>query len=180
MLSLNRFQRKYSHHINHGLSFFYLSKLREYIDFDFDVFLPTIGKSLQRGLVWTMEQKQALIISILRDQKLTPFVVIQRNDFQKDDKYDFQVIDGKQRLTTLFDFIDGKFPIEADGWKYDINTLPADCKKQILSYMGCTFNVHYDYPTEPISDQTKIDLFEDVNWLGTPQEIEHLNSLKNA
>ena len=33
-------------------------------DIDWDVYLPTKGKNLQRGFVWTLEQKRELILSV--------------------------------------------------------------------------------------------------------------------
>jgi hypothetical protein len=173
MLTLSYFQKKYKHHINKGLSFLHVRYVRENIDFDFDVYLPSIGKNLQRPLVWTLEQKQALIFSILRNQKLNPIVVVQVRGHEHEGNYQFKVIDGKQRLTTLFDFLDNGFSITVNNKTYYYRDLPHDCQRQITGYY-LIWDVHY----EPITDQTLIDIFEEVNFLGTPQDIEHLNSLK--
>jgi uncharacterized protein with ParB-like and HNH nuclease domain len=151
--------------------------VRESIDFDFDVYLPSIEKNLQRPLVWTLEQKQALIFTILRDQKLNSIVVVQVKGHEQKENYLFKVIDGKQRLTTLFGFIDNDFAIVVNNKTYYYRDLPSDCQRQITGYY-LTWDVHYHYEDEPITDQTLIDMFEEVNFLGTPQDIEHLNSLK--
>lgn len=182
MLTLSRFQKKYKHHINKGLSFHSLEKLQGWIDFDFDVFLPSVGKNLQRPLCWSLEQKRALVLTILRDQKVNAITVVQVKDRatkSPDDKYQFKVIDGKQRLTTLFAFMDDEFTIEVDGVEYLFSELPIDCQKQIR-FFNLQWDVHYHYDDEPITDQTLIDIFEDCNFLGTPVEIEHLNNLKNV
>lgn len=179
MISIKTFQKKYNHHINRGLSFTGLLRYPELAKWDFEVFLPTKGMNLQRDLVWTLEQKQSLIITILRGQKINPIVVIQ-NDHPSDGhkRYNWQVIDGKQRLTTIFAYLNDEFSIVVDGEQYKYSQLPIDCKKQIDGYY-LTVDVHYSYQDEPISDETKIDLFEEINWLGTPQEISHMNKLKS-
>lgn len=180
MLSLSRFQKKYKHHINRGLSYHSLEKLQGWIDFDFDVFLPSIGKNLQRPLCWTLDQKRALVLTVLRDQKLNSITVVQVKDRSDNftDKYKFKVIDGKQRLTTLFAFMNDEFTIEVDGVEYMFSELPIDCQKQIRFY-NLTWDVHYHYDSDPITDQTLIDIFEDCNFLGTPVEIEHLKNLRS-
>jgi len=179
MISLSNFQKKYKHHVNKGLVYVSLNKLKEWIDFDFDVYLESKGKNLQRDLCWTQLQKEALIISLLRDQKINPIVVIQVDDSKKnrDSNYSFKVIDGKQRLTTIFSYLNNEFPIHVEGESYFYKALPKDCQKQIDFYY-LTWDVHYSYPDEPITDDTLISLFEDCNFLGTPQDIEHLNFLK--
>ncbi len=47
------------HEINSSIRYFKELKI------DFDVYLPTIGKNLQRELVWTLDQKREIIWSIL-------------------------------------------------------------------------------------------------------------------
>jgi len=175
--TLKQFQKKYTHHVNKGLSFHLLGRLEDIAHWDFDVFLPTKGMNLQRDLVWTIEQKSALIVTILRDQKIPPIVVVQ-TDKDESRKYNWQVIDGKQRMTTLFSYMKNEFPIVYEGIEYFFNDLPEDCQRQILRYLGIRIDVHYSYDDDPITDQTKIDLFEEINWLGTPQDINHLNKLK--
>lgn len=175
--SVKQFVKKYKHTVNKGLSFWRLSGLEAKANWDFEVFLPTKGINLQRDLVWTVEQKSALILTILRDQKIPPIVVIQ-NEKDEDRKYNWQVIDGKQRMTTLFGYLKNEFAIVYEGIEYFFKDLPEDCQKQILNYNGITVDVHYSYDDDPITDQTKIDLFEEINWLGTPQDINHLNNLK--
>lgn len=180
-MQLKDFQKKYKHSINKGLSYGCIDRLRDLVDFDFNVYLPSIQMNLQRDLVWSREQKQALILTILRDQKISPIIVIQSEAERKErTRYQWQVIDGKQRLTTIFSFLSFEFSINYNGVDYFFNDLPQDCQKQIRQYDEFVVDVHYSYSDEPISDQTKIDLFEDINWLGTPQDISHMNKLKNS
>jgi len=95
----------------------------------------------------------------LRGQKVPTIVVVQ-NDKDAVGKYNWQVIDGKQRMTTLFGFMKNQFPINYEGIAYFFKDLPVDCQRQILFYQDITVDVHYSYNDDPITDQTKIDLFE--------------------
>ena len=58
----------------------------------------------QRGSVWNDFARSQLILSILQNVCI-PSIIVSKGD----DVYD--VIDGKQRLTTLFNYIDNKFPL---------------------------------------------------------------------
>ncbi len=53
----------------------------------------------QRDKVWGVERKQELIDSILRGWKLPKFY------FLKIDEDDYEVVDGQQRLTTIYEFL---------------------------------------------------------------------------
>ena len=73
------------------------------LKFDFDVWLPSKGMNLQRPLVWTLGQKQALIESVIIRRFIPPISAI----YTIDDVY--QVIDGKQRLNALISYLDNQF-----------------------------------------------------------------------
>ena len=73
---------------------------------DLDVYLPTYERNLQRELCWSLEQKQAFIISILQDKPLPPLSVNYRYDTDT-----YEIIDGKQRLSTAISFYNNDFPI---------------------------------------------------------------------
>jgi hypothetical protein len=182
MISLKSFRRKYQHSTSTAaLSFNDPYDWRTDFEIDFDVYLPTKGCNLQRGLVWTIEQKQSFITSILKNNPIPSITIVQIRSDRRDGKNTWQVIDGKQRLTTLFAYYDGKFPIVVDGQEYYFNDLPADCQRE-LKHADIRVVVHYHYEfdeTGHITDDVKIQLFEDINWLGTPQDIEHLNNLKS-
>lgn len=143
---------------------------------DWDVFLPSIGKNLQRNLVWTLEQKRELIWSMLLGRHIPHCAIINIID-KEDDKLDlYQIIDGKQRLSTMFDFVDDKFTIEIDGCEYLFSELPTDYQQAVSFY-----HFRYYIINEPwekrITDQQKIQWFKFINFAGTPQDKEHMESL---
>lgn len=163
----------------------YFGKLRNFRDrknIDFDVYLPTIGVNLQRGLVWTLQQKQQLILSVFKQRfgSYSGVRLIQHFSAVYDNEKElFQIIDGKQRLTTLFDFYDGKFPINFKGKEYYFSNLSKDLQEAVAGF-NMEFVIKYHYDDDPVTDQDKIDWFEMINFFGTPQEMEHLNKLKRG
>lgn len=64
--------------------------------------------SFQRGYVWPEKFKRALIDSILRGYPIHPFLTYK--DIDPDGKEKYWVIDGQQRLSTIYEYIQGKFP----------------------------------------------------------------------
>lgn len=165
------------------LCFSRLKSLKERYKFDFDVYLPSKGINLQRDLVWSLEQKQQLILSVFKERigsynsiKMIPPLSAVQHEYNDGSKV-YQIIDGKQRLSTLFAFMDNEFYILVDNECYFYNDLSDDLKGIIDSYYPL-ITVKYSYDDEPVSDQDKIDWFEMINYFGTPLEVEHLNKLK--
>ena len=146
---------------------------------DFDVFLPSKGKNLQRGFVWTLSQKQELILSILKGIEVPPVSIIQfRDDTVQPNIRIIKIIDGKQRISAVMSFFDNQFPIIVDGEEYFFNDLDSESQYVFNSLMFRCQRV-YEYPDQMISDDDKISWFEMINFAGTPQDIEHLNNLKS-
>lgn len=149
---------------------------------DFDVYLPTKGKNLQRPFCWTLDQKRELIMSIIKGIDIQVMTVIISET--KDKTRSYKVIDGKQRLSTMIDFLNDKFSIVLCGKEYLYSELPgADDIHNGIRYTIDHFDIHfnqaYEYWDDLISDDDKIAWFEQINFAGTPQDIEHLTFLKN-
>ena len=167
----------------------YMGSLRDFAyrkhkynhQFDFNIFLPTKGKNLQRGLVWTLFQKQELIMSILKGVSIPNPSVIQYKG--KDKEVVIKIIDGKQRLDALFGFVNNEFPIILLGEDYYYDKLPDNQNLQeSIRYKIDSFSLHFDlayeYYDDLISDDDKIAWFERINFFGTTQDRSHLEYLK--
>jgi hypothetical protein len=146
---------------------------------DFDVFLPTKGMNLQRDFVWNIFQKRELIWSILIRRQIPRMAMI--NIITKESGTDgiYQVIDGKQRLSTMIDFYNNKFQLEIDNELYYFKDLPTEYQNAISSYAIPYLIVNEDYGKK-ISDEEKINWFRYINFAGTQQDIEHIKRLTNT
>lgn len=143
---------------------------------DWNVYLETKDMFLQRDFVWTIYQKRELIKSIIIRRHIPLCAIINTIDKNDEKKDILLVIDGKQRLSTMFDFVDDKFTIIIDDKEYLFSELPKDYQASIENYY-----IHYFVVNEPwddrITDKQKITWFNFINFAGTPQDIEHLNNL---
>lgn len=174
-LSLNHIRKQLPFEIAKGNADLSVRRLLKTEDkIDYDVYLPSKGINLQRPFVWTLEQKQDLIMSVIKDLDIRKITIIR--DFSNST---IQIIDGKQRLSTILSFCNDGFPIDIEGYgEYLFSKLPKDIQNSILS-LTIYSDVAYEDKNYKISDEDKINWFEKLNYAGTPADKEHLKNLKN-
>jgi hypothetical protein len=74
-----------------------------------------INPEYQRmGEVWTLDKKQLLIDSIINDFDIPKIYFHDLRDYDKKSKFDYAIIDGRQRLEAIWGFIDGDFTLASD------------------------------------------------------------------
>lgn len=128
----------------------------------------TFDNPIQRsGAQWTLLQKSLLIHSLLMNYPIPPcyFLKIKNND--GDTVYD--CLDAKQRLTSVFGFIEGEYNLHAatpactvDGFEFDLanmsfEELADDLKDEILGYRLSIFCL------EDCSDEEVEEIFARLN-----------------
>ncbi len=95
--------------------------------------------------MWDAKRKSLLIHSILQSGIYSVPTVYFRKDMIGNKQYQYSVIDGIQRITTVFDFIDNRFPLEKvppvilDGASYEVSgryfsDLEQDCQQEIIRF----------------------------------------------
>jgi hypothetical protein len=120
----------------------------------------------QRGLVWTLEQKQDLINSIMRNIDIGKFTFI-RLDFAEKRNYYYEILDGKQRLNALCEFRQGRFKFK-DRYFWE------------LSYKDQHHFESYPASVGEASGMTleqKLRYFLKLNVCGVPQDPEHMRKI---
>ena len=81
----------------------------------YDKKLLIVNRLYQRKLVWTLNEKERLIDTICKDFPIPLFLLAEKEDGKN------EIIDGMQRLSSIFHFIENKFSF---GGKYfDLETL---------------------------------------------------------
>lgn len=70
-----------------------------------------LNPDYQRGEVWTLSQKQLLIDSLLNNIDV-PKIYLRE---VRKGSYEFEVVDGQQRLRAVFEYLDGDFPLDVDA-----------------------------------------------------------------
>jgi uncharacterized protein with ParB-like and HNH nuclease domain len=122
-----------------------------------------LAPDFQRKKVWGPVQKSRLIESILLRIPLPAFY------FSSDEQGLLQVVDGLQRLSTINDFVNGKFVLngleylqkDVGGKRFE--TLPANWSRRVYSTQIIANVVDPQTP-----DQVKFDIFKRINTGGSP------------
>ena len=121
----------------------------------------------QRDLVWTLDQKQALIHSILNSIDIGKFALVE-NSFSSG-KAHYDILDGKQRLNAIMDFLENRFTYKG----LHFHELHPYDQGMILNK-----NTPIVITTE-LSKAQRYEYFLSLNTGGTAQCIEHINHVKN-
>jgi uncharacterized protein with ParB-like and HNH nuclease domain len=125
----------------------------------------------QREEVWDTGKKQQLIDSILRGWKLPKFYFLKTAD----EPEEFEVVDGQQRLTAIFDFFDNVLPLSTISAKAFKGRLYKDLPSNISDGFD-DFEIEYDEISD--ADETDLKAFFQRLQQGLPlTSSEKLNSV---
>ncbi len=120
-----------------------------------------IAPPYQRLEVWNPTQKSELIESILMGIPIPLFYFFETNDGKK------EVVDGRQRLSCIFDFLNNKIPLKG------LKILPQLNSKKFNDLDGLQQSRLEDYQIyayiiqPPTPERVKFDIFDRVNRGGT-------------
>lgn len=138
----------------------------------FDKYGIDLNPDYQRGNVWTIDQKIALIDSMFKNIDIGKFSVIKRpwgsNPNKPETPLLYEMLDGKQRLTAIYEFYIGKFKYKG---KYFHELHPRDqghLKRYTINYA--------ELP--PMTNEQKYRYFLKLNTGGIPVSDDHLNKVR--
>lgn len=122
--------------------------------------LLNLDPPYQRRSVWNQAYRDFFIETILLRYPAPAIFV--HEDISADGHATYSVVDGKQRLTTIFDFTDDLFPVAEDSVMsrfagMNFSGLPDDVKKSFWSYQ---FSVEYLPTTD---ESTLTNVFDRIN-----------------
>lgn len=131
----------------------------------------------QRSLIWTLEQKQEYITALLKSRtEIKPVFVL---EYENGNDGIYEVVDGKQRLNAIFEFIEDKFSVPFDknqGKEMKFSELSAKDVLKILNFnVEQTIFICFDGKI-PLS--FKIELFLEINEKGARISAEHIKKSK--
>lgn len=69
-----------------------------------------VNRRYQRKLVWTKQEKAALIDSVLLEYPI-PLILLAEVESQNESETAYEIIDGMQRLNAMFSFIENEFAV---------------------------------------------------------------------
>jgi len=123
----------------------------------------------QRDLVWSNKDKEDFITSVLEGTDIGKIVIIDHSyEYSKQTTVEYEILDGKQRLSTLIDFY-------LDRWKYRGYYYSELDVKLKYRFNNATISVA-EYKTDDVDE--KIKLFLSINDTGITMSREHLNNIR--
>ena len=120
----------------------------------------------QRDLVWSLKDKEALIDSIARRIDIGRFV-LRRLPF-RENVPGYEIVDGKQRLSTLIEFLEDRFAY--NGVFY--SDLSSQQKRRFLDLGILVAEIE-----ESVEEKEVIDLFKRINLSGVKIDKDFLKGL---
>lgn len=136
-----------------------------------------LSPDFQRGYVWKENKRKSHLIESLMLSIPIPAFYLFEADLDSDE-YEFVVIDGQQRLTTIFDFLNDKFrlsSLEYLGEKYNkckFSDLPPKIQSRINRTQLALNTLSYDSPHRIV-----YDIFKRINTGG--KALNH-QEMRNA
>lgn len=146
------------------------STIRSFFDMYADNEL-SFNPCYQRGLVWSNEQKELFIKALLKGiVRLTPTYVF--NGFSSDTKL-YEVLDGKQRLTTLLEFVRNEFTVDGiyyKDWGYE--------DVRAFHKLPLVYTLVDGFDDEGLTLALKVELFLQLNSYGEAVDKAHLEMIQ--
>lgn len=151
--------------VNHFMNHFSNTSLESIVNmFIFDRF--RFDTEYQRDYAWSEDDKNRLLDSIFAGRDIGKFIFV-KNPFPE--KMD--ILDGKQRISTILDFYLGKIAYRGVKW-HEISPQSQDVFMNLMIQ-----KVELDGTNLKKSDLLKI--FLNVNTGGVPQTPEHIQRVQN-
>ncbi|RZK15393.1 MAG: DUF262 domain-containing protein [Flavobacterium sp.] len=131
--------------------------------------LINVSPDYQRqGGIWNLEKKQLLIDSILNDYdipKLYFHVLTPQQKVDSGEDYDYAIIDGRQRIEAIWQFIEGEFPL-SDDFEYQVDP-KVDAARLTYPDLAKEYpkiKIRFDSYTLPVTlvETDDTDLIEDM------------------
>lgn len=122
----------------------------------------------QRDFVWTDEDRERLVESVFDNVEIGKFVYV-KLPFKGVDSPEYEILDGKQRLSALVDFYLNKFPCRGRFF----NELSANDRRWFRN-----FGVSVADCREEMSEEQKLRYFLMLNVSGHVMKEKHLNKVR--
>ncbi len=134
-----------------------------------------LDPDFQRNYVWKSKQKSELIESIIMGIPL-PLIYLAETM-----EGNLVIVDGRQRLTTFFDYLDNKFALKGlnilpqlNGCKFQDLESNEDMRKFAASIED--FQLIMQVIKYPTPDRVRFDIFDRVNRGGTPLNNQEMRN----
>lgn len=127
----------------------------------------------QRGLVWSLENKQNLIQSIMLGSPIGEFIFAKQEVDEKNDYHvDWTIIDGQQRINALREFVTNQFN-DKDSRYF------KDYSYREMTYLVELFSNFTAMYIQDLSEPAQVEVYLAKNTGGVVHSKEELQKAKN-
>ena len=128
-----------------------------------------LNPDYQRDFVWDEKDQELLITSIFEGIEIGKFAFVSL-DFKEDSDLLYEILDGKQRATTLVRFI-------TDQFKYKGKYFSELSREDRLYFMD--YNITMGETRFELNEAEKREYFLRLNTRGREQTLDHINKVRN-
>lgn len=130
----------------------------------------------QRGIVWTAKDKELLLDSIFKNADIGKFVLVHLNDKEWTERnVGYEILDGKQRLLTLLEFYENRFPYH--GMFY--NDLSMSDRRAFKEHPVVVGQLRDDFASKAEFKKMVLRCFLMLNRGGRAMDKEHLDAIEH-
>ena len=120
----------------------------------------------QRAYVWETKEQQDFLFSLFNNLPLGTISIVNKDSPYGEPNY--EVVDGKQRITTLLMFIKNEIPYVVDGVEVYFKDLDDVTSRQVRNK-----TLPYQELYHNVKESDKLKYFYRVNFTGVAQSDEH-------
>jgi len=139
-----------------------------------------LSPAYQRNAIWSVDKQSSFIESIFMDILIPPIYVVEipGNDLLEDSSY--EVVDGKQRLTAISEFINGKLKLKSKALEYfqDLygdkfySDIELEFRTETKGLLSSVLDIYVITANSP--EFTKYDIFSRLNKGSEPLRVNEI------
>lgn len=128
-----------------------------------------LSPAYQRNAIWTVDKQTSFIESIFMDLLIPPIYVVEIPGENMLEDSSYEVVDGKQRLTAIFNFIKNEYKLKKRALEYftdiygdkNYSEIESDFSSEIKNLLSSVLDIYVITANSP--EFTKYDIFSRLN-----------------
>ncbi|XOB63047.1 DUF262 domain-containing protein [Campylobacterota bacterium DY0563] len=139
-----------------------------------------LDPNYQRREIWTSDKKVAFVESLYMNIMIPPIYVVEIPGDNLLSEYKYEVVDGKQRLSTIIDFINNKFKLQEKFLEYfgdlynnkSFSEIQKEYDEETKEMLSSVLDIYVITANSP--EFTKYDIFARLNKGAAPLKVNEI------